>query len=94
MIGIHHRYRCASSFGRVAHCGHQLGLDAHDPGAPDERPLEPGMVVTNEPGIYLPEEALGVRIENDFLITEDGAENLSPELPTAADEIEEMMRAR
>ena len=74
--------------------GHQLGLDAHDPGAPDERPLEPGMVVTNEPGIYLPEEALGVRIENDFLITEDGAENLSPELPTAADEIEEMMRAR
>jgi Xaa-Pro aminopeptidase len=74
--------------------GHQLGLDAHDPGAADERPLEPGMVVTNEPGVYLPEEALGVRIENDFLITENGAENLSSELPTAADEIEEMMRAR
>jgi len=74
--------------------GHQLGLDAHDPGAADEAPLEAGMVVTNEPGIYLPEEALGVRIENDFLITADGAENLSPELPTAADEVEEMMRAR
>ncbi len=72
--------------------GHQLGLDAHDPGAADERPLEPGMVVTNEPGIYLPEEALGVRIENDFLITADGAENLSPELPTAADEVARMMR--
>ena len=72
--------------------GHQLGLDAHDPGAADERPLEPGMVVTNEPGIYLPEEALGVRIENDFLITSDGAENLSPELPTAAEEVEMMMR--
>jgi Xaa-Pro aminopeptidase len=74
--------------------GHQLGLDAHDPGAADEAPLKPGMVLTNEPGIYLPDEALGVRIENDFLITADGAENLSQELPTAADEIEEMMRAR
>ena len=74
--------------------GHQLGLEAHDPGAADEALLVPGMVVTNEPGIYIPDEALGVRIENDFLITEDGAENLSPELPTAADEIEAMMRGK
>jgi Xaa-Pro aminopeptidase len=73
--------------------GHQLGLDAHDPGAADEALLEPGMVITNEPGIYIPFESLGVRIENDFLITDDGAENLSPELPTTADEVEEMMRA-
>jgi Xaa-Pro aminopeptidase len=72
--------------------GHQLGLDAHDPGAADEKPLEPGMVITNEPGIYIPNESLGVRIENDFLITADGAENLSAELPTAAEEIEAMMR--
>jgi Xaa-Pro aminopeptidase len=72
--------------------GHQLGLDAHDPGAADERPLEPGMVITNEPGIYIPAEALGVRIENDFLITADGAENLSSELPTAAADIEALMR--
>jgi len=72
--------------------GHHLGLDAHDPGS-DEAPLEPGMVITNEPGIYIPDEALGVRIENDFLITSDGAENLSSELPTAAEEIEAMMRA-
>jgi len=71
--------------------GHHLGLDAHDPGS-DEAPLEPGMVITNEPGIYIPDEALGVRIENDFLITSDGAENLSAELPTAAEEIEAMMR--
>ncbi len=74
--------------------GHQLGLDAHDPGAADEALLESGMVVTNEPGIYIPGESLGVRIENDFLITDDGAENLSPELPTTADKIEEMMKAR
>ena len=72
--------------------GHQLGLDAHDPGAADEALLVPGMVLTNEPGIYLPDEELGVRIENDFLVTEDGAENLSPELPTRAEGIEAMMR--
>jgi len=71
--------------------GHPLGLDAHDPGA-DETPLEPGMVITNEPGIYIPEEELRVRIENDFLITADGAENLSAELPTKAEEIEALMR--
>jgi Xaa-Pro aminopeptidase len=73
--------------------GHHLGLDAHDPGS-DEKPLEPGMVITNEPGLYLPDEAMGVRIENDFLITDRGAENLSAELPTAAADIEEMMGAR
>ena len=71
--------------------GHPLGLDAHDPGA-DENPLEPGMVITNEPGIYLPDEALGVQIENDFLITDDGAENLSADLPMKAEEIEALMR--
>ena len=71
--------------------GHPLGLDAHDPGA-DETPLEPGMVITNEPGIYLPDEELGVRIENDFLITADGAENLSADLPMNAEEIEKLMR--
>ncbi|MBD3857671.1 MAG: M24 family metallopeptidase [Acidobacteria bacterium] len=50
------------------------------------------MVITNEPGIYLPDEELGVRIENDFLITADGAENLSADLPMKTDEIERLMR--
>jgi len=71
--------------------GHGLGIEAHDPHA-DDMPLEPGMVITNEPGIYLPEEALGVRIENDFLVTADGSENLSADLPTSADDIEAMMK--
>jgi Xaa-Pro aminopeptidase len=71
--------------------GHHLGLDAHDPGT-DEALLVPGNVITNEPGIYIPDEALGVRIENDFLVTDDGAENLSADLPTAVDDIEAMMK--
>jgi len=71
--------------------GHHLGLDAHDP-VSEEAPLEPGMVVTNEPGIYIPDEALGVRIEDDHLITASGNENLSTDLPTHPDEIEALMR--
>ena len=57
-------------------------------------PLEPGMVITNEPGIYIPGRALGVRIEDDYLVTGEGAENLSAGLPTRPEEIEGIMRRR
>lgn len=70
--------------------GHFLGLDAHDPGG-DQVPLEPGMVITNEPGLYLPDEQTGIRLEDDHLVTEDGHENLSAALPIRADEVVEMM---
>lgn len=60
---------------------HFLGLDVHDGGDYD-RPLELGVVITVEPGIYIPAEAIGVRIEDDVLITADGAKNLSAKLPT------------
>src|SRR5207249_4559570 len=56
--------------------GHFVGLDVHDAGAYQE-PLAAGMVITLEPGIYLPEEKLGVRIEDDVLVTEGGAKFLS-----------------
>jgi Xaa-Pro aminopeptidase len=69
---------------------HHLGLDVHDPGD-RMRPLEPGMVVTVEPGIYIPEENLGVRIEDDVLVTKDGHQILTARLPHTADEIEKIM---
>jgi len=60
---------------------HGLGVDPHDPlGRP--RSFRAGMVVTVEPGIYIPEEAIGVRIEDDILITRDGSRNLSGSLST------------
>ncbi|HSH18788.1 MAG TPA: Xaa-Pro aminopeptidase [Candidatus Saccharimonadales bacterium] len=59
---------------------HFLGLDVHDVGD-YARPLEPGMVLTCEPGIYIPEEGIGVRIEDDILITATGHELLSEALP-------------
>ncbi len=59
---------------------HFLGLNVHDIGD-YERPLEPGVVITVEPGIYIPAEGLGVRIEDDILITEKGHKVLSDKLP-------------
>jgi Xaa-Pro aminopeptidase len=70
--------------------GHGLGLDVHDPGRPD-RPLEPGMSFTIEPGIYIPDEKLGVRIEDDVLLTENGPVMLTAKLPRNPDEVEKTM---
>jgi len=69
--------------------GHHLGLDVHD--ANDRSPFAAGMVVTDEPGIYIPEENLGVRIEDDVLITADGNQLLTAKLPRSPDEIEKIM---
>jgi Xaa-Pro aminopeptidase len=59
--------------------GHSLGLDVHD--VSDYTSLQENMIVTCEPGIYITEEGLGVRIEDDILITKDGAVNLSEKIP-------------
>ena len=61
---------------------HFLGLNTHDVG-PTDLPLEPGMVLTVEPGIYSKAESIGIRIEDDVLITENGHTVLSEDLPTA-----------
>jgi len=86
--------------------GHWLGMDVHDVGdykVGDEwRVLEPGMVLTVEPGIYIPEGSkgvakkwwgIGVRIEDDVLVTSKGCEVLSRDVPKTADEIEALMAA-
>lgn len=69
---------------------HYLGLDTHDVGSRDTK-LRPGMVFTNEPGLYIEEENIGIRIEDDILITEDGCENLSKQIIKTVEEIEEFM---
>ena len=74
--------------------GHMVGIDVHDP-AEYPAVLKPGMVFTIEPGVYIPEEKLGVRIECDFLVGEDGKLiDLDAGLPHTADEVEAAMRAK
>lgn len=70
---------------------HFLGLDVHDVGSKYRR-FEPGMVFTCEPGIYIPEEGLGIRLENNILITKDGNLDLMKNIPIEAEEIEELMQ--
>jgi len=72
--------------------GHWLGMDVHDPGDSDAR-LQPGMVFTIEPGIYLPAESLGIRIEDDVLVTKTAGEWLSAQAPRTTEAIERLMAA-
>jgi Xaa-Pro aminopeptidase len=91
-IDSHGKDKEGRSLGRyyIHGLSHHLGLNVHDPGGPS-RPLEAGMVITVEPGIYIPEENLGVRIEDDVLITPSGYKLLTARLPRSPDEIEKIM---
>ena len=71
---------------------HYLGLDVHDVGGFDW-PMKEGMVFTCEPGIYILEEELGVRLENDILVTASGPNDLMKNIPIEVDEIEELMNS-
>ena len=72
---------------------HHLGLDVHD--VWDKyKPFEVGMVLTCEPGIYIREEGLGIRLENNLLITENGTDNLMKHIPIHWEEIEQLMQAK
>ena len=72
-------------------CSHHLGLDTHDVDGGLGATLEAGMVITNEPGLYISSEGIGIRIEDDLLITGTGAEVLSSEIIKEINEIEEFM---
>ncbi len=90
--------------------GHYLGLDVHDAGryftdqaAKNSRPFVPGMVLTVEPGLYIPPDdksapakyrGIGIRIEDDVLVTEDGNRNLTSAVPKEPEEIEALMRKK
>jgi len=69
--------------------GHHVGLNVHDASVPG--PLQPGMVLTIEPGLYIPEEKLGVRIEDIVLVTPDGYKLLTARLPRAVAEMEKLL---
>jgi Xaa-Pro aminopeptidase len=94
-INSHGKDRAGQPLGKyyIHGVSHHLGLDVHDPGDRN-RPLEPGMVVTVEPGIYIPEEKLGVRIEDDVLVTETGYKILSGRLPRTTDDVEAIMAGK
>ena len=70
---------------------HHLGIDVHDIEDAADRILRPGCVITNEPGLYVDEECIGIRLEDDLLITEDGCEVLSKNIIREIDEIEAFM---
>ncbi len=71
---------------------HFVGLEVHDVGS-EHVPLRRGDVITIEPGIYIPEEEIGVRIEDMYLVTENGSIHISKSLPRSADEIEQLMKS-
>ncbi|HEY9341229.1 MAG TPA: Xaa-Pro aminopeptidase [Hanamia sp.] len=72
---------------------HHLGIDVHDLGTKNE-PIKAGMVFTIEPGIYIEEEHMGIRIENNFWITRNGNKDLMKNIPITAEEIESLMKNR
>ena len=69
---------------------HFLGLDVHDIGD-FKHPIDAGMVFTCEPGIYIPEEGIGIRLENNFLVTETDPEDLMASIPLEISDIEKWM---
>jgi len=94
-IDSHGKDKEGRSLGRyyIHGLSHHVGLNVHDPSGPS-RPLEPGMVITIEPGIYIPEENIGVRIEDDVLVTATGYVQLTARLPRSPDEIEKIMAGK
>jgi Xaa-Pro aminopeptidase len=90
-INTHGKDLKGNSLGKYLPHGisHHVGLDVHDPSG--AATLAPGMVITVEPGIYIPEEGIGIRIEDTVLVTENGAKVMSGALPKEPDEVEKAL---
>jgi Xaa-Pro aminopeptidase len=90
-INTHGKDLKGNSLGKYLPHGvsHHVGLDVHDPAGAST--LAPGMVITVEPGIYIPEEGIGIRIEDTVLVTENGAKVMSGALPKEPDEVEKAL---
>ncbi len=73
---------------------HHLGIDVHDVTVPEKAKLEAGMIITDEPGLYIDEEEIGIRVEDDLLITEDGCVVLSEGIVRTVEDIEAVMKER
>ncbi len=76
------------------HVSHHIGIDTHDAAVKAEEGLKAGMVISDEPGLYIDEEKIGIRIEDDLMITEDGCIVLSEAIPRTTEEIEAIMANR
>ena len=100
-LGLYTRQKATSRTGSeplwkkyfVHGTSHSLGLDVHDPFDRSE-PFQEGMIFTCEPAIYIPGEGIGIRLENDILITGNGPVDLMEDIPIEAEEIEEIMQKR
>jgi Xaa-Pro aminopeptidase len=91
-INAHGRDKAGHPLGRyfIHGISHNMGLDVHDPGDRNLA-LKPGQIITVEPGVYIPEENIGVRIEDDVLVTGDGHKILTERLARTAPEVEQIM---
>ena len=72
---------------------HHLGIDVHDLGTRTS-PLQAGMLLTVEPGIYIEEEKMGIRIENNLWLTKTGSTDLMKNIPITTDDIEKLMKSK
>lgn len=74
--------------------GHSLGLDTHDVGFNEDTVLAPGHVITDEPGLYIAEEKIGIRIETNLLVTETGSRDLAPFIPREVADVEALVKGK
>jgi len=87
-----YRTAAAGAFDFRGHLSHPVGMSVHDVGNYRKRKLEPGMVFSIDPMIWVPEETLYVRMEDVVAVNDKGVENLSDNLPVELDDIERLMK--